>query len=93
MDLLASIGVKVNRTKHSNPLSVSVVITELGRTARMYSELSLRTEPTALDVQSALIDAGITMCVCVYVVHACVHACMCACVGGWGSQNSLTGDQ
>ena len=34
------------------------VITELGRTARMYSELALRTEPTVLDVQSALIDSG-----------------------------------
>jgi len=37
---------------------LAVVITELGRTARMYSELALRTEPTVLDLQAALIDSG-----------------------------------
>ncbi len=39
------------------------VISELGRTARMYSELALRTEPTVSDVQLALIDAGTYWCV------------------------------
>ncbi len=34
------------------------VISELGRTARMYSELASRTEPTVSDVHSALIDSG-----------------------------------
>lgn len=33
-------------------------ITELGRTARVYSELASRTEPTVSDVHMALIDAG-----------------------------------
>ena len=33
-------------------------ITELGRTARVYSELASRTEPTLSDVQLALVDAG-----------------------------------
>ena len=33
-------------------------ITELGRTSRLYSELAQRTEPTASDVQLALVDAG-----------------------------------
>ena len=33
-------------------------IAELGRTSRMYSELSQRTEPTLSDVRQALVDAG-----------------------------------
>lgn len=33
-------------------------ITELGRTARVYSELASRTDPTVSDVHMALIDAG-----------------------------------
>ena len=33
-------------------------IVELGRTARVYSELASRTDPTVSDVHMALIDAG-----------------------------------
>jgi len=45
-------------------LSATVVslldISELGRTSRMYSELSQRTDPTISDVRQALVDAGQT---------------------------------
>ena len=45
---------------HTINISLALVsdITELGRTARVYSELASRTEPTLSDVQLALVDAG-----------------------------------
>ena len=47
-----------NEAHHTDFLHVDPDITELGRTARVYSELASRTEPTASDVQMALVDAG-----------------------------------
>ena len=45
-------------TKKQITLFLVSDITELGRTARVYSELASRTEPTLSDVQLALVDAG-----------------------------------
>ena len=58
----------LNNAHHNNPVSSVPVsdITEVGRTARVYSELALRTEPTLSDVQLALIDAGRYLVVIIY---------------------------
>lgn len=47
-----------HNNKKKNTLFLVSDITELGRTARVYSELASRTEPTLSDVQLALVDAG-----------------------------------
>ena len=49
-----------HQAKYKKQLALFLVsdITELGRTARVYSELASRTEPTLSDVQLALVDAG-----------------------------------
>lgn len=42
------------------PIDPSVDVTEVGRTARVYSELTGRTDPTFTDVHLALLDLGAT---------------------------------
>ena len=48
----------LNNARHPHHYAPSPDITELGRTARVYSEVASRTEPTLSDVQLALVDAG-----------------------------------
>ena len=54
-------------------------MTELGRTASMYCELGSRTTPTVSDVQLALVDAGVFICivdivVSINVIYVCAGA-------------------
>lgn len=44
-----------------NPAAMSPVLSEIGRSSRVYCEQAYRTEPVGADVVMALVDMGISL--------------------------------